>query len=92
MAGLDPAIHVFRPLQESKTWMPGTRPGTTRVESEPKTVSTLTTETSREAVRETAARETSSWWPRLKPVLLAIAFPLACSRCGISRPSTGRRA
>jgi hypothetical protein len=27
MAGLDPAIHVF--LFESKTWMPGTRPGMT---------------------------------------------------------------
>jgi hypothetical protein len=26
MAGLDPAIHVFRAL---KTWMPGTRPGMT---------------------------------------------------------------
>jgi hypothetical protein len=29
MAGLDPAIHVL--LSEAKTWMPGTRPGMTRV-------------------------------------------------------------
>jgi hypothetical protein len=28
MAGLDPAIHVFL-RAESKTWMPGTRPGMT---------------------------------------------------------------
>jgi membrane-bound inhibitor of C-type lysozyme len=27
MAGLDPAIYVFMPLQKKKTWMPGTRPG-----------------------------------------------------------------
>jgi hypothetical protein len=30
MAGLVPAIHVFRTWQESKTWMPGTSPGMTR--------------------------------------------------------------
>jgi hypothetical protein len=29
MAGLDPAIHVFAAQKESKTWMPGTRPGMT---------------------------------------------------------------
>jgi hypothetical protein len=28
MAGLVPAIHVFR-IREEKTWMPGTRPGMT---------------------------------------------------------------
>jgi hypothetical protein len=29
MAGLVPAIHVFTKLRQSKTWMPGTRPGMT---------------------------------------------------------------
>jgi hypothetical protein len=29
MAGLVPAIHVFTLSIESKTWMPGTRPGMT---------------------------------------------------------------
>jgi hypothetical protein len=29
MAGLVPAIHVSKCAQESKTWMPGTRPGMT---------------------------------------------------------------
>jgi hypothetical protein len=29
MAGLVPAIHVFTMLRQSKTWMPGTRPGMT---------------------------------------------------------------
>ena len=29
MAGLVPAIHVFDP--DKKTWMPGTRPGMTRL-------------------------------------------------------------
>jgi hypothetical protein len=29
MAGPVPAIHVFNCAQESKTWMPGTRPGMT---------------------------------------------------------------
>jgi hypothetical protein len=29
MAGLVPAIHVFDESKESKTWMPGTRPGMT---------------------------------------------------------------
>jgi NAD(P)-dependent dehydrogenase (short-subunit alcohol dehydrogenase family) len=29
MAGLVPAIHVCKTLRESKTWMPGTRPGMT---------------------------------------------------------------
>ncbi len=29
MAGLDPAIHVFLIEGETKTWMPGTRPGMT---------------------------------------------------------------
>jgi hypothetical protein len=29
MAGLVPAIHVFSQSLESKTWMPGTRPGMT---------------------------------------------------------------
>jgi hypothetical protein len=29
MAGLVPAIHVFLQLLQSKTWMPGTRPGMT---------------------------------------------------------------
>jgi hypothetical protein len=27
MSGLVPAIHVFSSISESKTWMPGTRPG-----------------------------------------------------------------
>jgi hypothetical protein len=31
MAGLDPAIHVFVSPQ-TKTWMPGTRPGMTEEE------------------------------------------------------------
>jgi len=32
MAGLVPAIHVFRTeFTASKTWMPGTRPGMTQV-------------------------------------------------------------
>jgi hypothetical protein len=30
MAGLVPAIHVFSP-QQVKTWMPGTRPGMTKI-------------------------------------------------------------
>jgi hypothetical protein len=30
MAGLVPAIHVFKLQSEQKTWMPGTRPGMTR--------------------------------------------------------------
>jgi hypothetical protein len=30
MAGLVPAIHVFSLFAETKTWMPGTRPGMTR--------------------------------------------------------------
>jgi hypothetical protein len=30
MAGLDPAIHVFGP-KAIKSWMPGTRPGMTRL-------------------------------------------------------------
>src|SRR6185295_440099 len=34
MAGLVPAIHVFGP-RESKTWMPGTRPGMTEEISSP---------------------------------------------------------
>jgi len=29
MAGLVPAIHVFLAQIETKTWMPGTRPGMT---------------------------------------------------------------
>jgi len=29
MAGLVPAIHVFRTDRGIKTWMPGTRPGMT---------------------------------------------------------------
>jgi hypothetical protein len=29
MAGLDPAIHVFSCSVDTKTWMPGTRPGMT---------------------------------------------------------------
>jgi hypothetical protein len=29
MAGLVPAIHVFRAARFAKTWMPGTRPGMT---------------------------------------------------------------
>jgi len=29
MAGLVPAIHVFKADQSTKTWMPGTRPGMT---------------------------------------------------------------
>ncbi len=32
MAGLVPAIHVFASGKESKTWMPGTRPGTTETD------------------------------------------------------------
>jgi NitT/TauT family transport system permease protein len=54
--------------------MPGTRPGTTRVEDELKIVTTLTTETP----DTTAPRERApvAIWPRLKPILLAIAFPL----------------
>jgi NitT/TauT family transport system permease protein len=39
-------------------------------------VSTLTTETPQEASRENSARQTPAWLPRLKPILLAIAFPL----------------
>jgi hypothetical protein len=31
MAGLVPAIHVVVAQKKSKTWMPGTRPGMTRV-------------------------------------------------------------
>jgi hypothetical protein len=31
MAGLVPAIHVFVDI-ERKTWMPGTRPGMTRID------------------------------------------------------------
>jgi hypothetical protein len=31
MAGLLPAIHVFCEPVENKTWMPGTRPGMTKV-------------------------------------------------------------
>jgi hypothetical protein len=35
MAGLDPAIHVLESnevgIQRSKTWMPGIKPGMTRV-------------------------------------------------------------
>jgi hypothetical protein len=30
MAGLVPAIHVFRATPDFKTWMPGTRPGMTK--------------------------------------------------------------
>jgi hypothetical protein len=30
MAGLVPAIHVFLAV-EAKTWMPGTRPGMTKI-------------------------------------------------------------
>jgi NitT/TauT family transport system permease protein len=48
----------------------------TRVENELKIVSTLTTETPQEASRENSARQTPAWLPRLKPILLAIAFPL----------------
>jgi len=29
MAGLDPAIHVLAPSQQSKAWMPGSSPGMT---------------------------------------------------------------
>jgi len=29
MAGLVPAIHVYKNLDAGKTWMPGTRPGMT---------------------------------------------------------------
>ncbi len=29
VAGLVPAIHVFARSRQSKTWMPGTRPGMT---------------------------------------------------------------
>jgi hypothetical protein len=32
MAGLVPAIHVVLRI-EAKTWMPGTRPGMTRIEA-----------------------------------------------------------
>jgi hypothetical protein len=32
MAGLVPAIHVFLLSARRKTWMPGTRPGMTRLE------------------------------------------------------------
>jgi NitT/TauT family transport system permease protein len=41
-------------------------------------VTTLTTETPQENSRETVAREAPAiaWWPRIKPILLAIAFPL----------------
>jgi hypothetical protein len=35
MAGLVPAIHVFVSNQESKTWMPGTKPGVTMKGDEP---------------------------------------------------------
>jgi hypothetical protein len=31
MAGLVPAIHVFCETVENTTWMPGTRPGMTKV-------------------------------------------------------------
>src|ERR1700759_4140674 len=31
MAGLVPAIHVFPGLSAAKTWMPGTRPGMTKL-------------------------------------------------------------
>jgi hypothetical protein len=31
MAGLVPAIHAFVSQKESKTWMPGTRPGMTTI-------------------------------------------------------------
>jgi hypothetical protein len=31
MAGLVPAIHVFAKRIENKTWMPGTRPGMTKL-------------------------------------------------------------
>ena len=31
MAGLVPAIHVFLGLSAAKTWMPGTRPGMTKL-------------------------------------------------------------
>jgi hypothetical protein len=30
MAELVPAIHVYKTLTASKTWMPGTRPGMTK--------------------------------------------------------------
>jgi hypothetical protein len=30
MAGLVPAIHVYRDRRNPKTWMPGTRPGMTQ--------------------------------------------------------------
>jgi hypothetical protein len=30
MAGLVPAIHVFLPAIDFKTWMPGTSPGVTK--------------------------------------------------------------
>jgi hypothetical protein len=30
MAGLVPAIHVYKTLIASKTWMPGTSPGMTK--------------------------------------------------------------
>jgi hypothetical protein len=30
MAGLDPAIHVFCSRLDSKSWMPGINPGTTK--------------------------------------------------------------
>src|SRR5580698_7537416 len=33
MAGLVPAIHVFRLGKRRKTWMPGTRPGMTKAAS-----------------------------------------------------------
>jgi hypothetical protein len=32
MAGLVPAIHVFRLSERRKTWMPGTRPGMTNLQ------------------------------------------------------------
>jgi hypothetical protein len=34
MAGLVPAIHAFSRGSQEKTWMPGTRPGTTKEETE----------------------------------------------------------
>jgi len=36
MAGLVPAIHVFLGDQESKTWMPGIKPGMTSSEQPPR--------------------------------------------------------
>jgi hypothetical protein len=44
MAGLVPAIHVFLALRESKTWMPGTRPGMTSFTTGPYFIGCLLTQ------------------------------------------------